>query len=356
LNKKEPSKRITSVDALRGIAALAVTWFHFTNGYKPEHWQRWLLASGAYGWLGLYIFFVLSGFVIPFSLYASGFHLSGFGRYVLKRVVRLDPPYLVCIGMIILLDYASARAPGFAGTPFVFSLPQFAAHLGYVNSFLGYSWYNPAFWTLAIEFQWYLFICLIYSLVASANPAKRWLAWCAFAWLPQLNDTNATLLHFLPLFAVGVATFQARIKLISRREHFVLLALFGILNSLVMELPVGILAVMTALAISYWKAKSRWLLAAGTISYSLYLVHIPIGGRVINLSNHLPKSLPLALLALVLAMALSLAVAYLLWRLVEQPSLRAASKIGAAKTDDIRRSSLDQEPKGKPALSRVQPK
>jgi peptidoglycan/LPS O-acetylase OafA/YrhL len=39
LNKKEPSKRITSVDALKGIAALAVTWFHFTDGYNPDHWE-----------------------------------------------------------------------------------------------------------------------------------------------------------------------------------------------------------------------------------------------------------------------------------------------------------------------------
>jgi len=329
---KEPSKRITSVDALRGIAAIAVTWFHFTNGYKSEHWQGWLLASGSYGWLGLNIFFVLSGFVIPFSLYTSGFRLRGFGRYVLKRVVRLDPPYLVCIIMVILLNYASAMAPGFAGTPFVFSFPQFAAHMGYVNAFLGYSWYNPAFWTLAIEFQWYLFVALLYPLVASANPARRWLLWAALAWLAQLSDSNATLLHFLPLFAVGVAAFQAWIKLISQREYFVLLIMFGTLNSLIMALPVGIVAVFTALAISYWKAKSRWLLAAGAISYSLYLVHVPIGGRVLNLSRHLPQSLPLALFALTMALGLTMTAAYLLWRFVEKPSMAAASKLSSPKT------------------------
>lgn len=332
MNKKEPSRRITSVDALRGIAALAVTWFHFTNGYQPEHWQWWLKTSGSYGWLGLNIFFVLSGFVIPFSLHASGFRLRGFGRYVVKRVVRLDPPYLVCIGMIILLNYASARAPGFAGTPFVFSLPQFAAHLGYVNSFLGYSWYNPAFWTLAIEFQWYLFVALIFPLLASANPARRWLVWAAFAWLPHLSDSQVTLFHFLPLFAVGAATFQVWARIISRNEYFFLLALFGISTGLVMEAPVGIVAVLTALAIVYWKAKSRWLLAAGAISYSLYLVHVPIGGRVINLSRHWPETLPTASLALTMALVLTLGVAYLLWRFVEKPSMRAASKISTSKT------------------------
>jgi len=97
-------------------------------------------------------------------------------------------------------------------------------------------------------------------------------------------------------------------------------------------LPVGIVAVFTALAISYWKAKSRWLLAAGAISYSLYLVHVPIGGRVLNLSRHLPQSLPLALFALTMALGLTMTAAYLLWRFVEKPSMAAASKLSSPKT------------------------
>src|SRR5260370_41397871 len=64
--------RVEIVDPLRGLAALAVAWFHFTNGsgfVKTE----WLQASGEYGWLGVDVFFVISGFVIPHSMYCGGY-------------------------------------------------------------------------------------------------------------------------------------------------------------------------------------------------------------------------------------------------------------------------------------------
>jgi peptidoglycan/LPS O-acetylase OafA/YrhL len=81
--------RVEIVDPLRGLAALAVAWFHFTNGsgfVKTE----WLRASGRYGWLGVEVFFVISGFVIPYSMYCGGYRpRQHFGRFLAKRIARL---------------------------------------------------------------------------------------------------------------------------------------------------------------------------------------------------------------------------------------------------------------------------
>ena len=63
-----PDQRIDIVNALRAFAALFVAWGHFELGQT-----KWLDWSGRYGYTGVYIFFVISGFVIPYSLHRGGY-------------------------------------------------------------------------------------------------------------------------------------------------------------------------------------------------------------------------------------------------------------------------------------------
>src|SRR5260370_24791289 len=84
------SEQIFTVEALRGIAALSVTWFHMTNTYSLD----WVRYSGFYGWLGVEMFFVISGFIIPYSLHRSHYKLAYFPRFLLRRLLRLAPPSL----------------------------------------------------------------------------------------------------------------------------------------------------------------------------------------------------------------------------------------------------------------------
>src|SRR5262245_6522000 len=85
--------RIPILDPLRGIAAGGVAWYHLTNLLDlPEGWIK---GSGAHGFLGVEIFFVISGFVIPYSMIRGGYRVrSDWGRFIAKRILRLDPPYL----------------------------------------------------------------------------------------------------------------------------------------------------------------------------------------------------------------------------------------------------------------------
>ena len=58
--------RLPTLDALRGVASLAVMWFHFT--LQPYLSNDAIRRSGKYGWLGVEVFFVVSGFVIPYTM------------------------------------------------------------------------------------------------------------------------------------------------------------------------------------------------------------------------------------------------------------------------------------------------
>ena len=100
--------RIEVVELLRGVAALSVAWFHFTNGGGLLK-SGWLKASGSYDWLGVEAFFVISGFIIPYSMYRGGFRFPRhFGAFLLKRIIRLDPPYLIAAMLSLSLWYVSA--------------------------------------------------------------------------------------------------------------------------------------------------------------------------------------------------------------------------------------------------------
>src|SRR5215467_12962304 len=67
--------RLPTLDALRGLASLAVMWFHFTKHAMPEIGDGALRLTGKYGWLGVQVFFVISGFVIPYSLQRANYSI-----------------------------------------------------------------------------------------------------------------------------------------------------------------------------------------------------------------------------------------------------------------------------------------
>ena len=124
--------RIALIDQMRGLAALSVAWFHLTNTYG----ESWVRALGAYGWLGVEVFFVISGFVIPYSIWTSRelYRLKAYPAFIAKRLMRLEPPYLLSIALVLVLWHASALMPMFQGIPPATEIGQIAAHLFYLTT------------------------------------------------------------------------------------------------------------------------------------------------------------------------------------------------------------------------------
>lgn len=147
--------RLLQVDLLRGLAALSVVYFHLSRsaGLTDET----IFNSGYFGAYGVQVFFAISGFVIPFGMYRSGYKPSSFARYILKRIIRIDPPYLISI--------AIGPIVGVAGMGSTFEWPsvqRLLLHIGYLNVLTSNDWLSPFYWTLAIEFQYYIFVGLFF--------------------------------------------------------------------------------------------------------------------------------------------------------------------------------------------------
>ena len=170
-----PSERFLFIDAMRGIAAMLVVLFHANEGkHIPTLFQnlpRWFQLIIENGNHGVAIFFVLSGFVISHSVYSHRVTGTFISRFVVRRSLRLDPPYWVAIAVTLGFAYLSAAFIPDKATP-EWSLNQIIAHFFYLQAILGFPHVNDVFWTLCLEVQFYLvYIGLL--LIARNDPQQR---------------------------------------------------------------------------------------------------------------------------------------------------------------------------------------
>src|SRR5471030_2381991 len=90
------SQRMPALDAIRGVACLAVVWYHvYCFSALPQLLKlpSWIDRIIRHGFLGVEVFFVLSGVVIALSILGDRITWAYLGRFALRRSLRLDPPY-----------------------------------------------------------------------------------------------------------------------------------------------------------------------------------------------------------------------------------------------------------------------
>ena len=278
-------EHIKSLDFLRGIAALGVVLYHYSGLLLPTLNPNYLTSILAYGEYGVQIFFVISGFIIPFSMKKSNYSLSDFWKNLLRRYIRLAPPAYVAMLFSILIYFSAILVlkrpidgiswPGFNWKAII-------GNLSFTAPLIKSSWFNPVFWTLAIEFQFYIVIGLLLPLILN----KKYLATiliCIPILLignnrPESIDWFGWFFGHASFFFLGILLFLKK-ESILKGIPFILLSVFTILicyyqNSLPKFIfgMSAFLIILSNITISF-KAASY----LGGISYSLYITHWPFG-------------------------------------------------------------------------------
>lgn len=163
--------RVVELDLLRFLAASAVVLYHFTYQLRVSETAVNLFPSigrvGMHGYLGVNLFFMISGFVILWT--ARDRTPSGF---VLSRITRLYPEFWIGVllsSIVFSLDQ-SAFGP--------ITVPQVLANLTMVPAVLGQDYVDPVYWTLFVELKFY---ALLWGLSVTRQ-MKRVEVWL-FAWL-----------------------------------------------------------------------------------------------------------------------------------------------------------------------------
>jgi peptidoglycan/LPS O-acetylase OafA/YrhL len=363
--------RLQALDSLRGLAAASVTFYHCLLVFPWSHailagsgtpyaesGDRLALALTATPvgllWAGreaVLLFFVLSGFVLALS-FEQGARPS-YLAFAAKRIVRLILPCAAVVAVLALavpwIDPAprSELSDWFNASWNEELRPGFL--LGHALLLLGDYPLNNPMWTLHYELRISLLFPAIALLAAAGGMATLAGAVAAvFACLVEMRflGTGAlTTLLFLPHFALGALLSYRRqwvAQWVGTRSATLGAALWGLCYllltfrwlvaapDLVLDLISGsgaALLLALVLGSARLQAALSWapLQRLGEVSYSLYLVHVPVLLAALHLAPAgLPAWLPVALTPL-----LAILLALLLHRVVEAPAMRLSRRLAA---------------------------
>jgi peptidoglycan/LPS O-acetylase OafA/YrhL len=318
--------RLVELDALRGLAALAVALYHFTTEYSERygHSVPLLLEDFRSGKYGVQLFFAISGFVILMSLE----RIERPRDFVLSRAVRLYPSYWTAV----LLTFTVVSLFGLPEREFSFQTAL--VNLTMLHEFLRVPHVDTVYWTLTIELTFYVLMFLLASarllpkviplfivLVALQTVAELAAQELGLAFLSRLASRP-----HLQFFALGVLAYKQTRGPVPLPSALALVAVSLAHEVLVgSESPVPVFGVVLAVTYALSRGALRWLtwrplLFMGFISYPFYLVHQNIGYVIIRRLEALgwrPEA------AIAVAFAAGLVLATLITYRVEQPALRA---------------------------------
>ncbi|HEX4794860.1 MAG TPA: acyltransferase [Humisphaera sp.] len=343
----ERAGRYVTIDALRGIAAVSVMFCHAVDSPVSAGLHRalpeGLLAMMLKGADGVIIFFVISGFVIAHSLRNVTLGPKGVGRFILRRQLRLDPPYWAAIGLTVVAAAAHNHFRPATATPLPSATNLFLSAM-YINRILGHPRIVPVAWTLCIEVQFYLFFILLLAVgehrSSRRGPSRRSVTLLVLTAVGSLAMNPAAFLgvsmtSYWCYFGCGVLCYWTVTQ--RTRPAPLWLAVAGFALALAYyrfpsSMIVGLVTLISLYGAGRMGRLSIWGSSAplqylGRISYSMYLVHVVVLDMLLGALSKTAATRPLlAICAACVGLALSIGVAHVFYLVFERPSIELAAR------------------------------
>jgi len=376
----------TYLDGLRGLAAFAVVFHHtylftgLTDAAKTD--MPWMRPIIGWGYLGVPLFIVLSGYVLmlPVMTRSDGYRVpGGFWKFIWRRARRILPPYWAALVLFALVVLFVPVMHNPHGTQWDTKLPMgwgaFLTHLFLVHDFFPtyIGKINGPMWSVAIEWQIYFLMALL--ILPMWRLLGGWVTTtvlvAAGLWMGVENRYASMHPWFVGLFAIGMLaaaiTVRARDAHLEGRLRFLAPRWTGwVTGALVVaataamvlmfasrrlyfqqqtwpsEISIGVLSgiVLTWLGVAAVTGHHTWLsrflawrpfVLAGLVSYSVYLFHSPL----LALGNLLLLPLGLStkwqfLVMVVVVVPVTIALCVGFWWLVERNFLNQRQRHAAA--------------------------
>ncbi len=315
------NNRLAELDALRGIAAMAVVLFHYLTRYPDLSPVAQATAlQFPLGRYGVEIFFGISGFVIFMTLSRT----KTVGDFLVSRIARLFPAYWA--GIIITSIALHILGAGYLYVPNWAIFADFTMLQGHV----GLPQVDGVYWTLTIELSFYAIMLALWRLRALDRiewVLGAWIALKVLWWAsPGLSWRMGYVLiiDYIPYFAIGIIAY--RVWCGERRwiQQLPLLA-FGYASIMldgswefiaVYALSLACFVAISLNLISF--LRNSVLIWFGSISYTLYLVHQNIGYAIMDRLHGFGIT---GLFAIALTLPAMITLAWLISSLVERPAL-----------------------------------
>lgn len=319
------------LDTLRGIAASAVVFCHLNAGWTraPSIYHSLV----GHGYLGVAVFFVLSGYLIV----QSALRQPQWKPFLIRRWWRIYPPYLASLAVVLLVV---ALRKVLTGSNDVLPLP-WSPHATLATLTLltapvsSVATINWVYWTLSCEVAFYLVIG-IGLLLAPRRCDLVVVLVTATALVAPLSWPPRFFLDWWWEFALGASL---ALGYASPAGWFVLAA--SALNGWRLGAGLPLAATLATWASILWSKRpsGAWLhrdplfSRVGTVSYSLYLIHVPIGFYIFTRLRPAwaMASLPRHIAGDVVMFLLLLVPAWGFWRWIELPAHQFGRKAGGGR-------------------------
>ncbi|WP_030374184.1 acyltransferase family protein [Streptomyces rimosus] len=355
-------QRIAALDGLRLLAALMVVAYHYiaiSRSWSADGSNSFpkLFPFAAYGWLGVQLFFLISGFVICMSCWGRPL-----GDFFVSRVIRVFPAYwlaIIATTLVVALVPGGLQPRKWHDVLTNFTMLQEPLHVPHVDG---------VYWTLFAELRFYLLLaamawwgltyrrlltlCCVW-IAASALGARsesvilRLLIMPDYSWFFIAGIAFYLMYRFRPnilLAGIVLVCFCAAQPSVNRIWRSSLSNMDRTVpywpTLLVLAACFALMALIATGKLSW--CSWRWLPVAGALTYPLYLLHEYIGWEIIRyFSTRVPHHA--LLIGLVTAMLLA---AHLVHRCVERPLsrwLKPRIKTALRQVDPSRRQGLPAE-------------
>ena len=352
--RRLPRERLAFAHQLRGVAALCVVFIHYTVVYqRMRPMVGWVIAAPALegevpgiamwalprwfdaGAFGVALFFLISGFVIPFALADT----TGL-RFLAARAVRVYP----VLWAALALDFAAVTASGASwGRTGPFTLWDYALNAALLNSSLGGVSVDLVSWTLCIEVKFYILMAVLRPLIVAKRiwPLVAVAGWAVAIAVAAPASQAAAEPMYLAYMLIGTAVHYHYRCAIGGRALGGLALLLGVAFALCWcngpesagwpAKPANYGTALLVFGAAYGSRQrlrpSALLDRVADVSYPLYLVHSVVGFAAMSaLISGCGWSYPAAVGA---AAVVALGLAAVLHAVVERPAIRAAHLIGA---------------------------
>lgn len=332
--------RVEALDLLRLVAVFGVMCFHFCF-FGPEIGGKSFVAfpdwanAAKYGYLGVQLFFVISGFVIAFS--AMG---RSAATFAIARFSRIYPAFLFCMTLTFLFTLA------FGQQYFEAPLQQWFANLFIVAPALKQPYVDGVYWTLILELTFYAWVYLLMlggifpRYVLPTLAAWFAISLCNELWVGSHVARKLLLTDQCGFFGSGVLIFEISRGRATAAVQSLLgcAAVLAVVSSIrhIQEMSdmtgaifdVGIVAALALCAVGVTIISARITRlpippkvtqVIGGVTYPLYLLHQMIGYvAFLALGSYLAAGPLLAIIGVGVAVA-----SWMVWRFVERPGQRA---------------------------------
>jgi peptidoglycan/LPS O-acetylase OafA/YrhL len=343
---------LPEIDGLRFLAVfmvvvlLHITHFiddkFFNEQWVPNgYWKNFVMENGH----GVSLFFVISGFILslPFAKWRLDQQEKiSLKRYYLRRLTRLEPPYLIALAIFFIGNVWIANKYEFGEL-----LPHFFASAVYLHNFIydSFSWILPISWSLEVEVQFYLLAPLFFLLFLIRSNIVRWLLFAAVIifsavfWFDVWNVVHVFVyLHYFFMGILLADLYCCKVNLIKNKLAgliigiiafwgFIFLPSIHNLPGFLLKLVCMFLLVHATLNNPFIKKifSLEPLIIIGGMCYSIYLLHYGIISAVgyaframkVDVANY--SLIPLFVAGFA---ALVLLTSALFFLLVEKPFMR----------------------------------